>query len=80
MMNRILLKFSCPHCKGAIELRPECEDGTEGFAVSMGHHQCPACGTELFLYADKIGPQTIHFRLVEPKTDWTVDDILAREG
>jgi hypothetical protein len=79
-MKRIVFKFDCPHCQRALEIRPNCQDRNEGFAFSLGHYQCPGCGAGLSLSGNQTGPESFIFQLTQPKTNWNLDDILAREG
>ncbi len=79
-MKRIAMRFLCPHCRGAVDIRPSCEEQPHGFTFDLGTYQCPACGKELALLGEWHGPQRLGLQLVDPAASWNVNEILDREG
>jgi predicted RNA-binding Zn-ribbon protein involved in translation (DUF1610 family) len=79
-MKRIAMRFLCPHCKEAVDIRPICAEQSHGFTFDLGIYHCPGCGKELALLGEWHGPQRLGLQLVDPAAPWDVNEILDREG
>lgn len=74
------MTLQCPNCDRPIQIRLSSDDESRSSYYFVATYPCGGCGKGLSLYAEKTAPNSVYYFLVDPTQEWSLEEILRREG